>query len=276
MFDVSMDGLRQVFVDFYNLTRFKIVLYDRDRRVLFSYPESMCRFCSEVRSCPELATKCLHSDNVGFDVCDRTGKPYIYECFMSAVEAIAPIYAGETAVGYLMFGQILGPDREKVQARAAEISRLYGVSLTEDMLSEMTSADAEYIRSAVNMMTMCASYLCTSEIIRKDPSLLASRLRDYVETHLSEDLSVSEVARTFYVSRTKLYKIASESFGMGFSDYVRLRRIERAKRLLRSTDDAVSAVALAVGIRDVSYFVRVFRKESGVTPLAYRKAMKQS
>ena len=140
MFDVSMEELRQVFVDFYNLTHFKIVLCDRDRRFLFSYPDSMCRFCREVRRNPELSARCLLSDNIGFDACDRTGKPYIYECFMSAIEAIAPIYAGETAVGYLMFGQILGPDREKMQRRAEEISRLYGVSLTEDMLSEMTSA----------------------------------------------------------------------------------------------------------------------------------------
>ena len=272
MFDVSREELRRVLEDFYTLTRFKIVLFDRERRFVDSYPESMCRFCSEVRKCPELRAECLRSDKLGFDVCDETGKPYVYECFMSAIEAIAPIYAGSTVVGYLMIGQILGSDRERVLRRAEEISARYGVSLTEEMLSEMPSADEAYIRSAVNMMTMCAGYLCTSEILRNDPALLGTRIRSYVEENLAEDLSVESVARAFYISRTKLYRIASETFGMGLSDYVRSRRIERARRLLRTTDDSVSAVAQAVGIHDVNYFVRVFGREVGVTPLAYRKA----
>lgn len=274
MFEVSMEDLKRVLKDFYNLTKFKIVLYDADRTILYSYPETMCSFCTAVRTHPVLTAKCLASDNAGFDICDRTGKPYIYECFMSAVEAIAPIYAGEICVGYLMFGQILGTDREKVRRKAEEISRVYGVHITEDMLSEMTSADEKYIASAVNMMTMCANYLYTTEIIRNDPNLLVSRLREYVEAHLDGDISVPSVCRHFYISRTKLYRLCAENFGMGLSDYVRARRIRQAKKLLRTTEEPVSSVAARVGINDVNYFIRIFKKAEGMTPLRYRKRIK--
>ena len=95
MFKVSENELQNVLKDFYNLTKFKIVLYDSDRRVLATYPTDMCRFCETVRSCPELAERCIGCDNVGFDICDKTRSPYIYKCHMSVIEAIAPIYSDE-------------------------------------------------------------------------------------------------------------------------------------------------------------------------------------
>ena len=90
-----MEDLQKVLKDFYNLTKFKIVLYNSDRQILYSYPEKMCKFCETVRTNKSLAKKCLNCDNNGFDICDQTRKPYIYECHMSITEAIAPIYSNE-------------------------------------------------------------------------------------------------------------------------------------------------------------------------------------
>ena len=61
---------------------------------------------------------------------------------------------------------------------------------------------------------------------------------------------------------------------MGFSDYVREERLKAAKKLLRNGESPVWAVAEAVGIKDSNYFVRLFKKREGVTPLQYRKTKK--
>lgn len=270
MLEVSMTELKRILVDFHNLTKFKIVLYDTDRNVLYSYPETMCDFCKAVRSQPALAKKCIDCDNIGFDICDQTKSPHIYECHMSVTEAIAPIYSGGIHVGYLMFGQILRPSRQKV----IDAAKTHGIPVTEGMLGQMPTADDGYIRSAVSMMSVCADYLCTKEIIRRNPNVLSYHLQQHIHTHLDGDLSVEALCKRFYLSRTKLYQLSRQTFQMGISDYVRQQRLIKAKKLLVSTDLPVSQIAAAVGIPDTNYFIRTFKQLQGVTPLQYRKSRK--
>lgn len=270
MFEISMEDLKNVLMDFYNLTKFKIVLYDSGRNFLYSYPETMCGFCKTVRTNPALAKKCISCDNIGFDICDETRKPYIYKCHMSIIEAIAPIYSNEITVGYLMFGQILGTDHQDVRDTAKKISTTYNISLTDSMISEMTVADEAYINSAVNMMTMCANYLYTNEIIRNNPNIFVYQLKEYIHSHLI-DISIESICKHFYISQTKLYKISKKNFHMGISDYIRQQRIKKAKKLIENTDDSVSQIATAVGINDTNYFIRIFKKSEGQTPLQYRR-----
>ena len=273
MIDVSMDDLKNVLRDFYNVTKFLVVLYDSDRNIIYAYPEHMCKFCEAVRTNNTLAEKCFACDNIGFDICDKTRKPYIYKCHMSVIEAIAPIYANEVNMGYLMFGQILENDYKEVYEKAKAVSQAYNVELTDDIISEMTVADMLYINSAVNMMTMCASYLYTNEIIRNNPDIFVYQLKNYIRAHLHTDISIKTICKNFYISQTKLYKISRDNFNMGISDYIRLERIKKAKKLIVNTNDSISQIASAVGIKDTNYFIRIFKQAEGVTPLQYRKSM---
>ncbi len=271
MLEVSMTELKNILIDFHNLTKFKIVLYDADRKPLYSYPEAMCAFCKTVREDLILAKKCIECDNIGFDICDKTRNPYIYECHMSVTEAIAPIYSDEVLVGYLMFGQIRKPECEEIYSKARSVSEKGRILLTEDMIRQIPTADADYIRSAVNMMTMCASYLCTKEIIRRNPNILTYHLEQYIHSHLGGDLCTETLCKRFFISRAKLYQLSKQTFGMGVSDYIRQQRLQKSKKLLLNTADSVSQIALTVGIPDTNYFIRTFKQAEGVTPLQYRK-----
>lgn len=270
MFEVAMEDLKKVFEDFYNLTKFMIVLYDQDRKVLFSYPEKMCEFCQCVRTNPKLFEKCIECDNRGFDICDATRKPYIYECHMSVIEAIAPIHSGEMNIGYLMFGQIARENKEKIRASAERVCTQFGVNITKDMISKITTADDKYIASAVNMMTMCANYLYTNEIIKNNPNILVYQLKEYLKENLNQDLSIEAICKQFYISQSKLYKLAKTNLGMGLSDYIRIQRLKKAQKLLLDTDMPITQIAEMVGIYDTNYFIRAFKKQTGTTPLRYR------
>ena len=272
MYNISLDEVERVFRDFHNLTHFLIVLYDSERRAIMSYPDGMCAFCREVRRNEELAAECIGCDERGFDICDKTRKPYIYECHLGAIEAIAPIYAGEMNAGYLMFGQIRPSDPSRLIASIRRLNEEHGICLTRAMVEEMTAAEDEFIRSAVNMMTMCASYLYANELIRATPNILLHQLKEFIRSNLRGDLTLESVCRHFYISRTKLYQLSKDTFGMGFSQFVRSERIREAKRLLRAGGMTVSEVAAEVGIPDDNYFIRIFRDEVGATPLKYMRS----
>lgn len=271
MFEVSMEDLKKVFIDFYNLTKFEIALYDSDKNFLYAYPEKMCTFCSTVRTVPALAKKCIASDSYGFTVCDKTRKPYIYKCHMSIIEAITPIYSNGITVGYLMFGQILENGNTEFEKTVKRVSEKFGLGLTRDMIEEMTAADEGYIHSALSIMSMCANHLYTDRIIRSYPNIFVYQLEEYVSSHLDGDLSVNAICEHFFISRTKLYSLAKKNFRMGISDYIRIQRIKAAKKLLSNTDDSVSQIAATVGLRDTNYFIRAFKQLEGITPLQFRR-----
>ena len=271
---VSIDALHGVFRDFYNLTGFKIVFFDRDRRAIDSYPKAMCRFCSEVRRSDELAVKCHLCDSLGFDEVDKTGKPFIYKCHMGATEAIAPIYAGEERVGYLMLGQIVEGDTDELKLSAVAVNGSFGISISPDMISEMRLVSREYLTSAVNMMSMCAEHLYTNKIVTTDPDILAHRISAFIDENI-KTVDLDSVCHRFYISRSRLYSVCTEFFGMGISDLIRHRRIKLAERYLSEGDHSVSQVAETVGIKSASYLIRAFKEEVGMTPLKYREKVRK-
>ena len=276
MYDVSKSELEKVLKHFYNVTKFMIVLYNSDREVLYSYPKNICEFCNAVRQSKALESKCFECDRQGFDICDKMRKPYIYKCHMGVIEAIAPIYANEINIGYMMFGQITEKNSDEVYKKAKIVSEKYKIELNEKMIENMTTADMEYINSAVIMMTMCASYLYTNELIKNNPDIFVYQLKQYIHAHLDADVSIKTLCSHFYISRSKLYKISKDSFDMGISDYIKSQRINKAKKLIENTDNTISQIAAQVGINDTNYFIRTFKNLQKVTPLKYRNDIRKS
>ena len=57
-------------------------------------------------------------------------------------------------------------------------------------------------------------------------------------------------------------------------DYINSQRVDRAAVLLATTDRSIAAVTAAVGILDVNYFTKIFKKQLGTTPTQYRREKK--
>ncbi len=274
MLEIMMDELKTATKDFYNMTGIKIALYDEMRRHLFTYPERMCDFCRTVRKSDKLADKCLDCDRLGFDTCDKTRKPYIYHCHMGLSEAITPICEGEEIIGYMMMGQILcDGDRDLVEAAIWATSEQNTPQRDEFYtgLEQLRSVDRAFVSSALSVMSMCVCYLHSNRIIERRSEDFSARLRTYVDRHYTEPLSVAELCRRLYISKSKLYQLSVKAFGMGVSDYIRERRIEKAKRLLKSTQKPVAQIAAEVGFQDANFFTRSFKKAVGLLPKEYRK-----
>ncbi|TNC15898.1 helix-turn-helix transcriptional regulator [Methylobacterium terricola] len=97
-----------------------------------------------------------------------------------------------------------------------------------------------------------------------------ARLRDLVEAHLAEDLSLEAMAGAIGVSPRSLSRAVLQHWGTSVHRYVLSRRLERAKTLLRATDHTVASIALDTGFSSQSHLATVFRKTTGLTPKAFR------
>ena len=274
MLDIMMPELIRATKDFYNIAGIKTVLYDADRKFLYSYPLSMCEFCKEIRKCPSLTEKCLECDNRGFDACDKTMKPYVYKCHMGLSEIITPIVENRVIIGYMMIGQILMEgESDRVRALIDLAEEKYGVNKST-LLSELDKiklSNRDFLDSAIGVLTMCICYMYTNNIIVKRDGGLGARLRKYIDHHIDGDLSIGTLCKMLYVSKSKLYVVSRSEFGMGISDYIQEQRMKKAKKLLLETDSMISDIASAVGYADANYFTRAFKRETGITPSEYRK-----
>jgi AraC-like DNA-binding protein len=92
----------------------------------------------------------------------------------------------------------------------------------------------------------------------------------YMETHYGSMSSLDELAENLHVSKYHLLRTFADVTGMTPNDYVNRIRIDMAMDLLRQSDDSIEAIARRIGYSSGSYFIKVFRGLTGMTPGAFR------
>ena len=94
---------------------------------------------------------------------------------------------------------------------------------------------------------------------------------DYIEMHLEEKIRAADLAKLVGYTEYYLTHKFKEETGLSVSDYAKFAKIERAKVLLKSTDQTVQDIAAALSFSTRNYFSRVFQEVTGLTPMEYRE-----
>lgn len=96
----------------------------------------------------------------------------------------------------------------------------------------------------------------------------------YIDENYSRDLSPSDVARYVFLSESYFTHMFKAEFGISPKSYMLKVRIDASKRLLAQSDMRVRDIALEVGFSSPQRYNDVFRKNTGMTPLEYRRIQK--
>lgn len=102
-------------------------------------------------------------------------------------------------------------------------------------------------------------------------SPLVQKVINHINLNLSTELSLKSLAAMCYISPSYLSNLFKRETGTTLIDYINTQRVQRAAHLLVSTKLSVTAVAEQVGILDVNYFTKLFKKSLGQTPTRYRR-----
>lgn len=100
-----------------------------------------------------------------------------------------------------------------------------------------------------------------------------STVKAYVREHISEDLSLDQVAEQVFLSPKYLSKIFKEDAGITYSEYVTSQRMERARELMAQQGYTVEQVASTVGYRTPAYFIKKFKEIHGCTPKSFMRSL---
>lgn len=97
-----------------------------------------------------------------------------------------------------------------------------------------------------------------------------SRINDLIESRLSEDISLDDLAEATGLSAFHFSRQFKAEFGLAPYAYVIRKRVAKAQEMLRQGKTAHKVVALDCGFSDQSHFCRTFRKIVGTTPAQYQ------
>jgi AraC-like DNA-binding protein len=98
------------------------------------------------------------------------------------------------------------------------------------------------------------------------------RVVTYVDSNLNTSVRNKDLAAIARLSEFHFNVAFRKRFGQSPHEYLIRRRIERAQGLMLSTDMALSEIAMECGLADQSHLTRLFRKVSGESPAAWRRA----
>jgi AraC-like DNA-binding protein len=118
-----------------------------------------------------------------------------------------------------------------------------------------------------------ASRHCDKASRRDVPPPWLAQVREMLQEHSTERLSLSSLAESVSVHPVYLASAFRHHYGCTVGDYVRQLRVESACREL-SKDIPLSEVALTAGFADQSQFSRTFKRVIGLTPGEYRKTFR--
>jgi AraC-like DNA-binding protein len=102
---------------------------------------------------------------------------------------------------------------------------------------------------------------------------LVARMIEYIDANYNNDLYLERVAAEMNLSAKYISKLFKETTGTNLADYISIKRISEAKKLLATTNMKNDEIALQIGILSRATFFRLFKKYEGVTPQDYRKML---
>lgn len=105
---------------------------------------------------------------------------------------------------------------------------------------------------------------------RENGDTLILQLKDYIEVHLHEPLTLEELAKMVHFNKTYFVQRFKSLWGVPPMKYVSNLRCQKAKHLLLDTDLSVSDIAVLTGFQSPHYFSSVFRKYTGQSPNEFR------
>lgn len=206
-------------------------------------------------------------------------------------ELITKVKNGDAAQANALLNDLLGyvllsagNNMEIIKTRAIELCSLLSRAAieggaTNDIILKMNNHFLKNLQEIKNLDELCYSLQETVEAFTENMfENIPGRNHDvikkavsYISKNYSGALTLEEVAGHVHLNPAYFSSIFKQSTGSSFKEYLNMVRIEESKRLLANTDYTIIDIAVAAGFEDQSYFCRVFKKYTGLTPRQYRQ-----
>ena len=134
---------------------------------------------------------------------------------------------------------------------------------------EMVTDEREILELNAKMIHEYCEYVHKYSLKQYTPTI--QKIIHYINLNISNDLSLGEIASVVNMNASYVSDLFKKETGSTISYYIHYQRMRHAAHFLRNTQSSISSIAQSVGIYDVNYFSRLFKRYMGQSPSKYRK-----
>lgn len=256
---------------------------------LIPYLSHQNSYCNYIKSNYELHKQCLQMTSLIEKKLKKTGEAFWGVCHAGIGEYIIPIiYKSTQLLGFITIGIFNPPDHiAKHRINNLYRSNRIDIDLAIKYYSELNNTAkfdlsaiigmfeivAEYISLLHHQNVLSGKYIERQRVAFREEILLNKTL-EYIQKNFKEDLCLQKISTFCHCSKSYLSHTFKKTTGLSLSDYTLRIRVNEAKRLLVNTDETVTNIALQTGFNDSSYFSKVFKKLTNVSPNEFRRNYK--
>lgn len=268
--EITLEGILK---DLYNISGFRICIYDTEFNEIIAYPKSLSCFCSLVQKSLEGKQKCVKNDINAFEKVQSLKDVYIYKCHFGLCEAVAPLFSFGTLTGYLMMGQYLDDYSEsKNNAFYAALPYVKDKNSLSEALKQVPVSSKETIQSVITIMNVCAQYITLSNRLNHQKQDLAIEIKEYLDLNYSKKITIDLLCSHFFCSKSTLHTHFKQKFNQGINQYLTEIRIQHAGNYLRNSKKTIGEITSLCGFSDQNYFTKAFTKHKNMSPTEFRKS----
>jgi len=167
---------------------------------------------------------------------------------------------------------VLRPDKKSF----AEIQQTIHQLSVEKKRTDYAAALAQALLQVLLLQIQHSIDVQTSHVVSKKYIVVYKKFKQLIDENFTRNLSVSDYASKLAITQHHLNHLTKEVTGKTATEVIRARGILEAKRLLSFTDHSISEVAAELGYFDSSYFAKVFKAETGTSPLEFKSTISES
>lgn len=245
-------------------------------------------FCKSVRKNKKFQFICERCDSRGGLEAVRSKNAYIYLCHAGLVDLAIPIVFNETYLGAFMAGQVLLSNQEdisKLETIYYNTDSVFLKNENQELYGRLPTMTLKEVIAKSNVLSFICKLMLENEIIKSSNKKLVTSgspiqdynknhvlkpIYEYIDRNLYGNLSLNEISAVCNLSPNYLSRLFKKYESVSFKYYVNKKRIEHAKKLLKSTDMSINEIAFKLGYNDCSYFNKVFKNMETVTPSEFR------
>lgn len=269
----DLEKLSQALTDFYRVTGIMISLCDTDFRRINTAKGAYNPLCKLIQSSTVGCDRCKASDDMLYAKCKESKKYALHACHAGLIDVAVPLIYEGLLIGYIILGQIRRDhDFSSVYRKLADLNIDY--IKAEQAYYDLVAFDAGKIESIVNTAVMLTKYILFEDMIQFQHNHNLDTAMRYIEENLSQELSVKQICKHTHLSKNVLYGLFRSNLGCTLGEYILDKRIRSAKEYLKAKEYSVEQIAMLTGFSGGSYFCKQFKKQTGMTPLQYRKQIK--
>lgn len=259
----NLSTLEHIINDLTKLTGVAISVLDHKYHRLTT-SSALNDYCTVLQKSEEQRRLCSCSDQNILAKCVTSQKLERHVCFAGLCDAAMPIMRNGAILGYIVFGRIRSSQSPLNSTYASDPEK-------GEYLNNLYHNLPFFTEEQLNCLYDLFTHILFEKAIEIETDSFIESATGFIDAHLNEPLNIDFLCRKLNVSRNYLYRSFHDFYGQTINDYITEQRINKAKTLLTETHEPIYIVAEKVGFDNHTYFCKLFKRKTGVSPTKYRK-----